>query len=169
MPISIRRITTRAPVSTPSERRSNASSRAPGRASPRDGNAIRHFLRGSTPYNYGGPNNQQVRGPVLSRTQPNGPSSSHYGLLTINRLIASLRLLDTALKVVEHPHVRADPRRQILATRCFGIDQAARAEDADEELDHDLLAGLRIDQVRALAGEIDKQLLARAMHLAHRR
>jgi len=75
----------------------------------------------------------------------------------------------TTLKVVEHPHVRADPRRQILAPRGFGIDQAARAEDADEELDHDLLAGLRIDQVRARAGEIDEQLLARAMHLAHRR
>ena len=75
----------------------------------------------------------------------------------------------TALKVVEHPHVCADPRRQILAPRGFGIDQAARAEHADEELDHDLLAGLRIDQVRARAGEIDKQLLASAVHLAHRR
>ena len=41
----------------------------------------------------------------------------------------------TALKVVQHADVRADPRRQILAPRGLGVDQAARAEHADEELD----------------------------------
>jgi hypothetical protein len=75
----------------------------------------------------------------------------------------------TALKVVEHPDVRADPRRQVLAPRGLGVDQAARAEHADEEFDRDVLPSLRIDQVRALPGEIDKQLLAGAMHLPHRR
>ena len=74
-----------------------------------------------------------------------------------------------AAEVLHHAHVRADPRRQILTARGLRIDQAARPEHADEEFDDDDLARRRIHQRRALPGEIDEELLARAMHLAHRR
>ena len=75
----------------------------------------------------------------------------------------------TPLQEVEHPDMRADPGRQVLSARRLGIDQSTGAQHADEQLDGDLFARRRIDQVRPLPREIDKQLLARAMHLSHRR
>ena len=65
--------------------------------------------------------------------------------------------------------MRADPGRQVLTAGGLGIDQSTGAQHADEQLDGDLFARRRIDQVRPLPREIDKQLLARAMHLSHRR
>ena len=68
------------------------------------------------------------------------------------------------------PDVRADPRRQVLA-RASPRHRSSRSRRARRRRARPatLLAGLRIDQVRPLAGEIDKELLAGAMHLAHRR
>ena len=62
-----------------------------------------------------------------------------------------------------------DPRRQRLRPRGLGIDQPARAEDADEEFDPDHLARRAVDQRGLLPREIDEELFAREMHLAHRR
>ena len=61
-------------------------------------------------------------------------------LVAVRRRDAALQIVRdpdrrTALKVVEHADVRADPRRQVLAPRGLGVDQAARAEHADEEFD----------------------------------
>ena len=77
-------------------------------------------------------------------------------LVAVRRRDAALQIVRhpdrrTALKVVQHADVGADPRRQVLAPRGLGVDQAARAEHADEEFDRDLLAGRRVDQVRPLA------------------
>ena len=65
--------------------------------------------------------------------------------------------------------MRVDPRRQLLRPCGLGIDQPARAEDADEEFDQDDLARCAINQRGLLAREIDEELFAREMHLAHRR
>ncbi len=73
------------------------------------------------------------------------------------------------MKILEHPDVGGDPRGEILRARRFGVDQTARAQHADKQLDGDLCPGGGVDQVRPLAREIDKQLLAGAMHLTHRR
>jgi hypothetical protein len=59
----------------------------------------------------------------------------------------------TALEVLQHPHVRMDPGREVLATGGLGVDQSTGAEDADQELDGDLLAGGGIDQVRTWSTE----------------
>jgi integrase len=60
------------------------------------------------------PNNDQVRWPIRSRTSPNGPSSSHYGLLMISDPIASLRLGRRAVQVGEGAHMLAHRRHKIL-------------------------------------------------------
>ena len=65
--------------------------------------------------------------------------------------------------------MRADPRCQILAARRLGVDQPAGAEHADEEFDENHVPRRRVDQGRPFPGEIDEELLAGAMHLAHRR
>ena len=57
----------------------------------------------------------------------------------------------TALTVIEHADVRADPRRQVLRAGGFGVDQAAGAEHADEEFDGNRLTRRRIDEVGPLA------------------
>ena len=74
-----------------------------------------------------------------------------------------------ALEVLQHPDVGTDPRRQVLAEARFGVRIVRGAEDADEELDGEELAGLRIAQHGPLAREVDEGLLAGAVHLTHRR
>ena len=75
----------------------------------------------------------------------------------------------TALEALQHADVGADPRRQVLRETRLGVGVARGAQDTDEQLDRDELAGLRIAQHRPLAREVDEGLLAGAMDLAHRR
>jgi hypothetical protein len=102
-----------------------------------------------------------------------GVRAVHLRFVAARRRDAALQIVrdpdrGTPLKVVQHPDVRPNPRWEILAPRGLGVNQATRAEHADEEFDREFLTGLRVDQVRPLAGEIDKQFLAGAMHLSHR-
>ena len=68
-----------------------------------------------------------------------GVGAVDLGLVAIRRRDAALQIVghpDRGLPPnVEHPHVRVDPRRQMPGPRGLGVDQAARAEHADEELD----------------------------------
>jgi len=49
------------------------------------------------------------------------------------------------------------------------VGEARRAQDGDKDLHRDDLAGAAIDELAGAAGEIDEQLLAGDMRLAHRR
>ena len=94
-------------------------------------------------------------------------------LVIVGRRHAALQIVRhpdrrTAAEVLDHAHVRAHPRREVLAARGLGIDQPARPEDADKEFDLDAGPRRRVDQRRALPREIDKEFLAGPMHLAHR-
>ena len=63
--------------------------------------------------------------------------------------------------------VRRDPVGQLLAGQRLGIGVAAGAEDGHEQLRLPDLAGVRVDDGQGLAGEVDEQLLARTVLLAH--
>src|SRR5712692_1925462 len=65
--------------------------------------------------------------------------------------------------------MRADPIRQLLAPRRLGVRKARRAQGGDEYLDRDDLAGTGVDYLGGAPGEIDEELLAGDMDLAHRR
>jgi len=97
-----------------------------------------------------------------------------FGLVAIRRGDAALQIVGhpnggTAPERVEHPPMGIDPRGQLLRPCGLGVDQPARAEDADEEFDHDHLARRAVDKRGLLPREIDKKLFASEMHLAHRR
>jgi hypothetical protein len=62
-----------------------------------------------------------------------------------------------------------DPIRQLLAPHRLDVGEARRAQDGDKNLYRNDLAGKAINDLAGAAGEVDKQLLARDMGLAHRR
>ncbi len=68
-------------------------------------------------------------------------------------------------EVLEHAHVGAEPVGERLRPGGFGIQEAARAKHADEQLGVAHLAGGRIDDVDRLPGVIDEDLLARLVLL----
>ena len=61
----------------------------------------------------------------------------------------------------------ADPVRQTLRIRCFGIREVAGAQDGHEDLAVMYLAGGFVDYRDCLATVINKQLLSCKMNLAH--
>jgi hypothetical protein len=65
--------------------------------------------------------------------------------------------------------MRRDPIRQLLAPHRLGVGEARGAQDGDKNLDRDDLTRQAIDDLAGAAGEVDKQLLAGDMGLAHRR
>jgi hypothetical protein len=65
--------------------------------------------------------------------------------------------------------MRANPLRQLLAPGRLGIGEAGSAKHGDKNLHRDDLAGPGVDHLAGAAGEIDEQLLAGDMNLAHRR
>jgi len=83
--------------------------------------------------------------------------------------IVADRLPRGAAEIGEGADMRADPVRQLLAPRRLGVGEARRAQGGDEYLDRDDLAGAGVDHLGGATGEIDKQLLAGDMDLAHRR
>ncbi len=74
-----------------------------------------------------------------------------------------------AVEKLQHPRVRGDPVRKLLARGRLGIGVARRPQHPDKQLHRDLLAGAPVDQVRLLARVVDKRLLAGPVPLAHRR
>ena len=83
--------------------------------------------------------------------------------------IVADRLPGGAAEIAEGVDMRGDPVRQLLAPDRLGVSQARRAQDGDEDLHRDDLAGAAVDDLTGAAGKVDKQLLAGDMALAHRR
>jgi hypothetical protein len=65
--------------------------------------------------------------------------------------------------------VAAHPVGQPLAPPHLGVGQAGGAEHGDEDLRRPFSAGGRVDHRQRLPGEVDEQLVAGEMGLAHRR
>jgi len=63
--------------------------------------------------------------------------------------------------------VRSDPIGQLLGPRRLGVDIARRAQHRDEDLGTADFAGGAIDDGGFVAGVVDEQLVAGAVHLAH--
>src|SRR6185436_4582825 len=59
-----------------------------------------------------------------------------------------------------------DPVRDLLGARGLGVGVVRRAEDGDEQLDGDPLAGGWVDETRLLASVVDEELLAGMVDLA---
>ena len=74
-----------------------------------------------------------------------------------------------ASEVIEGSHVRADEVGQCLGARGLRVRVVARAQHDHKQLDIDHLAGRRVHDHRLLARVVNEGLLARAVHLAHRR
>ena len=83
--------------------------------------------------------------------------------------IVADRLPGGAAEIRKGADMRGDPVRQLLAPHRLGVGEARRAQDGDKDLHRDHLAGATIDDLAGAAGEIDEQLLAGDMRLAHRR
>ena len=83
--------------------------------------------------------------------------------------IVADRLPGDAAEIREGADMRRDPIWQLLAPHRLGVGEIRRAQDGDEDLYRDDLAGETIDDLAGAAGEVDKQLLAGDMGLAHRR
>jgi hypothetical protein len=83
--------------------------------------------------------------------------------------IVADRLAGDAAEIREGADMRRDPIRQLLAPDRLGVGEIGRAQDGDENLHRDDLAGETIDDLAGAAGEVDKQLLPGDMGLAHRR
>jgi len=75
--------------------------------------------------------------------------------------------LRAAPELLQHVDVRGDPGREALVFRGLGVQVAARPERADEQLDGPRLAGAPVDDLGALAGEVDERLLPGPVHLPH--
>lgn len=87
-------------------------------------------------------------------------------MLTALRRIGDDDLWDAA-EELQRAAVAGDPVRAALAQRGLGVGVVRGAEDGDEQLAADDLAGVRVDELRAVAGIVDEQLLSGAVHLAH--
>src|SRR5438270_13187121 len=83
--------------------------------------------------------------------------------------IVADRLPGDAAEIREGADMRRDPIRQLLAPHRLDVGEIRRAQDGDEDLYRDDLAGETIDDLAGAAGEVDKQLLPSDMGLAHRR
>ena len=70
-------------------------------------------------------------------------------------------------EVFEGVDVAGDPVREPLGGEGLDVRGAACAEGGDEELGHALFPGDRVDPGDAVAGEVDEELLAAAVLLAH--
>jgi hypothetical protein len=73
-----------------------------------------------------------------------------------------------ALKIFEHPHVGADPGCQVLGRTRLSVDVTAGAERADKQLHRDDFPREGVDDRRPFPREVDEDLLAGAVDLAHR-
>lgn len=74
-----------------------------------------------------------------------------------------------AAEVLEHPHVRAEPVRKLLAEARLGERVVRASEHADEHLRFVLLAGIAIRDPYRLPGIIGEQLVARCVALSQYR
>jgi hypothetical protein len=83
--------------------------------------------------------------------------------------IVADRLAGGAAEIGEGADMRGDPVRQLLAPGRLGVGEARGAQDGDKNLHRDDLAGATVDDFGGAAGEVDKQLLAGDVGLAHRR
>jgi len=83
--------------------------------------------------------------------------------------IVADRLACDAAEISEGADMCRDPIRQLLAPYRLGIGEARCAQDGDKNLYRYDLTGEAIDDLAGAAGEVDKQLLAGEMGLAHRR
>src|SRR5438874_5516809 len=83
--------------------------------------------------------------------------------------IVADRLAGDAAEISEGADMCRDPIRQLLAPHRLGVGEARCAQDGDKNLYRDDLTGEAIDDLAGTAGEVDKQLLAGDMGLAHRR
>ena len=101
-------------------------------------------------------------GPVDHRLVERGPGDA--GL----QIVAD-RLSRGAAEIGEGADMRGDPVRQLLAPHRLGVGEAGGAEHGDKDLHRHDLAGIGVDHLAGAAGEIDEQLLAGDMDLAHRR
>src|SRR5215469_14301225 len=68
----------------------------------------------------------------------------------------------------ERTDMRTDPFRQALGQRRFGVGVIGRPQYRDEDLRRPDLAAGGVDQLKRLAGIIDKQAFTGGMNLSHR-
>ena len=121
--------------------------------------------------------------PGLRRPRGQDHGAVVLGELLVGALHAGLvatREGDTALELVRHDGPRhpaeelegalmaGNPVGDLLGAGRFGVGVVRGAEDGDEELDRDHLAGGGVDDRGVLAGVIDEALLAGVMDLPHR-
>jgi hypothetical protein len=83
--------------------------------------------------------------------------------------IVADRLPGDAAEIREGADMCRDPIRQLLAPHRLGVGETRCAQDGDKNLHRDDLTGEAIDDLAGAAGEVDKQLLAGDMGLAHGR
>src|SRR6266446_4916273 len=83
--------------------------------------------------------------------------------------IVADRLAGDAAEISEGADMCRDPIRQLLAPYRLGVCEARCTQDSDKNLYRYDLTGEAIDDLASAAGEVDKQLLAGDMGLAHRR
>src|SRR5437868_15081618 len=69
--------------------------------------------------------------------------------------IVADRLAGDAAEIREGADMRRDPIRQLLAPHRLGVGEIRRAQDGDENLYRDDLAGEAIDDLAGAAGEVD--------------
>ena len=94
------------------------------------------------------------------------------GLVTVGPADCAAKLIGDGdlrhrAEVLEGANGRTDEVGELLRARRLREGVVARAEHGDEELDLGDLAGFAVDDARPLAGVVDEDLLASAMHLAH--
>jgi hypothetical protein len=101
------------------------------------------------------------------------------GIGAVELRLVSMRPIDCRLQVVgnqdrghpaeelERPDVRGAPVRQFLRRQCFRVCVARGTQDSEKELGVADLACVRVDDTDGLAGEVEKELLAGIMVLAH--
>src|SRR5438034_389668 len=83
--------------------------------------------------------------------------------------IVADRLAGDTAEISEGADMCRDPIRQLLAPHRLGVGEARCAQDGDKNLYRDDLTREAINDLAGAAGEVDKQLLAGDMGLAHRR
>ena len=117
-----------------------------------------------------------------------GPGGQNHRAVVLGELLVgalqpglvAAREGDAALELVTH-HGGGDPAkklegalmarepiRDLLGAGRFGVGVVRGAEDGDEELDLDQLAGGGLDEPGLLAGVVDEALVASVVDLAHR-
>jgi hypothetical protein len=110
------------------------------------------------------------RGVVLGQLLVGAVEAGFVAARTGHRALELVRdpNLRGAAEVLHHPGVGPDPLVELLGPGRLGVGVAAGPEHGDEQLDRDLLPRPPVDQVRALAREVDEGLFAGPVLLAHR-